>query len=360
MLVRAVAFALLVSLLAGCAGETPSDAAPDDGAASPQERALMVHLDASSSVPAPEWAIGQWWEWEISFATETLPDTFRSIVVATDGTTYTLATENDAIAKEEAAFNTPLLGPVQRTKLAMDGWGDQPWSLLEFPLTDGKSWTATMPNIAWDVVAADTAQLAVTASFDPDIGEHGGFRLEGMTQGAKVMEADYDPSTGWFAGLRFHDVDPGQEGLEIGYRAKSTGLDHAGPYFQHTARELLAFEDLVGFDNVPTEGGQPYTAPPQPHHTFTMGEGTTLFGYIGAASVAGARGLVLVDPTSQHRLVAVPGAPEAEEILFLDEPGKPGEWRLVTAGAGGFSGAFVYLAEVTEGAFEMTAGARAT
>src|SRR5688572_4017507 len=220
---------LLVALLAGCAGSSDPDGAdpggPMDGEGG--TGAEPVTLDATSSVPAPTWAVGQWWEWEVFFADGTREDTFCSIVVSQSGGTSLLATEKDWASKEEAAFDQPLLGPASAADLSTEGWGGS-LRLLSFPLTDGKTWTATMPNIAWDVLLpSETAEIAMTARFDDDLQ---GFRITGIAGGGTILEATYIPSTGWFGELVFHDVDPGQEGIEVGFRAKSTGLNYTGPY----------------------------------------------------------------------------------------------------------------------------------
>jgi hypothetical protein len=353
---RPALVALLASCLAlaGCSGKDAT--AGDAGATGDGGSGVPLAVD---SVPAPTWQVGQWWEWETTFADGSKADeTFCSIVLST-GTEAVLVTEKDGMAKESAAFGHPLLAPVRTSDLAMGGWSDAPFSVLSFPLTDGKAWTSTMPNIAWDVfLPADTVEVAFTATFgDAPVGEAPVVSIVGKVGEAKVMDADYDPATGWFRTLTFYDVDPGQDPLEISWRAKSAGLDYAGPYYQAQATLLLAFDDRVGFSDVPVvSGGQPYTDAPQPYHTFTMGADKVLYGYFGAASVAGARSVVLVDPANQERHLATPGAPEGEQYMFLDEPGQAGEWKLATAGAGGFSGAFAELYEVTEGAFAMEPG----
>lgn len=351
MAARLSAYAFVLLLLAGCAGKAPDGDQAPDGASGDGDPALSdVQFDPAGSYAAPQWQVGQWWEWEISFGTTTRDDTFCSIVVGNDGG-YRLATENPDWAKEEAAFGHPLLGTIAPADLAMVGYGDDatPWSLLSFPITDGKTWSTTMPNIAWDVIASETAELAMTATADPGLADGaGGFRIVGMSAEHRLVEVDYVPSAGWFTGLRFFDTDAGEEGLEVGFRAKSLGLGYTGPHFEATARPLVVFDDMAGFDDVPTEGGQPYTSAPQPYWPFTMGEGTTLYGYVVVASVVGARTMVLVDPGNQQRnLVSHGDVEEDEQALFFDEPGVPGDWRLATTGAGGFSGAFARLFEVT-------------
>ena len=344
-MMRAAAVAtLLALLLAGCSGSDPAadTAAPDDAAPTGDPTA---RLDATSSVPAPSWQVGQWWEWEVFFEGGVGDEPFCSIVTSDAGGSYALATEKAWASKEEAAFDVPLLGPAGKGDLSTQGWGGD-LRLLQFPLTDGKTWTASMPNIAWDVLLpAETADIAMEARFDDTLQ---GYRITGTAGGGTILQATYIPSTGWFGELVFHDIDPGQEGVEVGYRAKSTGLNYTGPYFTHEAQLLLEFEDLNGFTDVPTEGGQPITQAPQPSHTFTMSEGKSLYGIVVAEAVAGARTVVLTPPQGEARRVDAVGAPEGSGVSFFDEPGMAGEWRVATAGAGGFSGAFVSLYEMAE------------
>jgi hypothetical protein len=357
---RLALLALALLLLSGCSGKAPAAAAPaagDAGAAGAAD-AAAVTTDASGklSFAAPEWKVGQWWEWQTSFGTQTLDSTYCSIVVAASGSSYTVATESEADAKQEAAFGMPLLGAVGRPDLAMDGWGDEPWSLLSFPLTDGKAWSAKVPNIAWDIVDGPTVDLAMTARIPPPAaGEPPVALIEGKAGDALLVTATYDPAAGWFRDLRFWDVDAGEEGLEIGFHAKSTGVNYTGPIFQATAAPLLDWFDGSGFDDVPTAGGQPFVNP-HPYTDFAMegGEGHLLYGVLLAETVAGGRTVVLVNPNNEARHIeATDSALEGgSNLLWLDEPAIQGMWRIGSAGAGGYSAAYGALFELV-----VTAGA---
>lgn len=336
-------------LLSGCAGKAPAsaDAADDAGDDGSQPAGAAGPV---TSLDAPTWSVGQWWEWEVSFGTETREETFCSIVVGAGGSGYTLATERDGMAKEEAAFSHPLLGPVGSGDLAMDGWGGDAWSLLQFPLTHGKTWTATMPNIAWDIVPAETVELSMLAHVMQASGEEGTIaHIQGKIGEQTLVSAIYDPATGWFRELSFYDVDAGDEGLEVGFRAVSHGMNYTGPIFQATAERLLDWFDGSGFTDVPTEGGQPF-ASPSPYVSFTVagGEGHLLYGVLVAEAVIGARAIALVGPDNQPRYfeahdAALEGAGNA---LWLDEPALAGTWHVASGGAGGFSAAFGAVWEV--------------
>jgi hypothetical protein len=334
----------LTLMLSGCSDADPTAAGPGDLAGATDLAAAEAAL---TTLAAPAWAIGQWWEWEVSFGTTTLDETFCSIVVAADGSGYTLATEKTAWAKEEAAFDHPLLGAV--SKALVMGGPDGDWSILSFPLTDGKTWTASIPNIAWDILP-ERVDVAMTARFVPQADRAPLVALTGLAGTSTLLEGEYDPAAGWFSSLRLFDIDPGQEELEVGYRAASTGTNYTGPWFKHEAKQLVSLADQNGFSDVPTEGGTPYTDPPQPSVSFTVAEGKTLFGYIVAEAAVGARAAILVDPAHQERHIEAHGDLNGGEAgLFLDEPALAGEWRLGTAGGGGYTGLYAEIFEITEG-----------
>lgn len=344
----ALAALLATAALAGCAQSGADGEAPDaaEGAQGGGGLVDAAPLDAASVVQAPTWAVGQWWEWQATFGTEVASTTFCSIVV--DAGTRLLATEKTDQAKHEAAFGHPLLGALG-PQLQMTGFGGE-WDLLDFPLQDGKTWTATLPNIAWDTQPDDGVQAAMTATFDAALP---GYRITGTAEGAgTILQATYLPSTGWFGQIDFYDTDPGQEGLEVGYTAVTAGLNYTGPYFLDTATLLAEFVDGSGLDAPPPEG-QPFVEP-HPEETFTMAAGTILYGGLVAESVFGTRAITLTDPAGAQRQVVSSGGPDGDQqVLFLDEASQAGEWRIVTAGAGGFNAAFVELYELTEGAFTL-------
>lgn len=337
----ALAF-LLIVLLAGCSGSPAGDGDADAGKAGEacaQVPCADVPLDADSSVAAPTWAVGQWWEWEPADAAGT-GEPFKSVVLNTGAGGSLVGTDSVDRAKQRAAFDHILMGDLSPA-LAVTAWGGQ-WQLLSFPLTDGKTWATSVPNIAWDIYGT-SVDLDMRADFDDAID---GFRFMGHNGGAMVLEGTYLPATGWFGELVVYDVDPEQDPLEFKFTAIDSGLNFTGPVFTATAEPLLVITDQNGFTDIPTEGGQPIVAAPQPHGTFTMEADTHLYGGIIAVGVVGSRVITLTDPENRQRQVVATGAPEDEQVLWIDEPGVAGQWTLATAGAGGFSGAFVELYEV--------------
>lgn len=341
-MVRILLALLAVALLAGCAGQAPA-AAPDPGLTAGDcddaDCPAGPGLTADSSVPAPAWSVGQWWEWEPEDASG-VGASFRSVVLSAGSGAAVVGTDSPDRAKQAAAFDHLLIGEVG-ADLEVAAWGD-PWSLVAFPLTNGKTWTATLPNIAWDVYLPDeTVEVAMRADFDEALQ---GFRLMGHVDDDMVVEATYLPATGWYGELVVYDVDPEQDPLEFRYRAKSTGLNFTGPAYTATAEALLVLADGSGLDAPPPEG-QPFVQP-QPHGQFTMGDGG-LYGLLLANSVVGTRAITLTDPQGQQRqVVSAAHLEEDEQLLWLDEPGVAGQWTVATTGAGGFSLAYVELYEI--------------
>jgi hypothetical protein len=337
----AASIALLVSLafLAGCSDAPPAgDAA---GSVDDPGGTATEGTGTAAQGTLPKWQVGQWWEWQTSFGGETRDETFRSIVVQADGS-YLLATENLDMAKQEAAFTHPFLGAVS-SSLGMSGFGGD-WKLLEFPLTDGKTWTATIPNVAWDVVPATTVDVAMQATYEAALP---GYRFMGHLDQGMIIQGTYLPATGWFGELKVFDVDPGEEELEVGFTAVSAGSNYTGPAHTATAERLLLLQDGSGLDNPPPDG-MPFVEGPQPQGSFTMASDTLLYGVLQADSVVGSRVITLTDPTNQQRQVVSHGdVDEDEQTLWLDEAGVPGQWQVVTSGAGGFSYAYVELYELT-------------
>lgn len=351
MAVRPTSFVIVASssiLLAGCMG-TPGDSASPPPSTGLEDVLGMVGdlLDANSSVAAPRWQVGQWWEWQAKFGDTLVDGTFCSIVVE-GGSAPVLATEQDSQAKHEATFDHPLLGTLG-DGLTMSGFGGE-WDLLDFPLTNGKTWTGTLPNLAWDILPSGPVTVAMAAEFDAALQ---GYRITGHSGEHLLLDGTFLPATGWFGQLNLYDVDPGQEELEVGYTAVNTGLNYTGPYFQHTASLALLLEDGSGFTDDPTQGGAPFVQP-QPQGSFTLAEGSALYGVLSAETVAGVRVITLSDPANGQRQVVSQGDLNGNgERLFLDEPGVAGTWTVATTGAGGYSAAYVELYEVTLGAFTM-------
>lgn len=344
---RALSALLTVALLAGCAGPGGADASgagPQDAACAPE--CPPAPLNATTPVAVPAWVPGQWWEWQVSYSGEPMDETFRSIVVAADGQGRLLATEHPGRAKDEAAFDVLLLGAIG-PRLQMSRAGVE-WDILSFPLSDGKQWSTTIPNIAWDGLQ-DEVQLDLSAHFDADLP---GYRIMGHVPEGMLLEATYLPATGWFGEFTVFDIDEGQHPEEFRMEAVATGLGYTGTYHLHTAEPLLVHESYYGLTAPPPEG-EPVLSP-NPYASFVVpDEATSLYGFVEVFSAVGANTLVVTPPEGEPRYALVPGAPEGGQVLEFDEPALPGEWRLGTVGAGGATAVLAVLYGITESTYTM-------
>ncbi len=354
-----VAVALVAVALAGCTAEDdPTPQAPATlpvGNAAPilteDGRDLREDLRPADVVPAPSWAVGDWFGVHAYFGGLDAEGThFELVVVGRDEGSYQLAASDPTIAKQAALYGIPLVGALAQEDLAMASEAGA-WDFFSFPLSDGATWEGTMPNIAFDVIEDDTVPLAMTAEYREDIetpeGPMPGFVVTGRAPGGElVIATDFIPAVGWFANFVVYDIDPQQDPIEIRATSMGHGSGWTGTYYRDMARELLFNVDAAGFDDAPPEG-EPFVQP-SPHARFTVsGDAGYLVGYLYAVAIFGARGIVLQPPEGEARHIAAAGI-EGEEFLWIDEPASPGEWTVTTAGAGGMSWGEAWLNEIIE------------
>ncbi|MBW3582020.1 MAG: hypothetical protein KY455_02880 [Euryarchaeota archaeon] len=360
-----LAVVLVITLFAGCAtddapdvdvpADKTEDQRPDPGLIV-GKRDLRFDLEATDSLPAPVWQVGDHFGLHVFFGSgDTEGNHFETIVIESGPDGYTLATDSRQVAKEHAVVDLPILGSVG-TDLALTGLGGA-WDLYEFPLTDGKVWQGEIPNIAFDVIDSDTVPLTLTATYTADIetrdGKLPGFHVVGTTaDGTKIVEYDYAPAIGWFASLVVYDIDPEQDPIEFTAVSMGHGAGWTGTVYVDEATVVLQNRDGSGLDDPPPQG-KPFVAV-SPYTTFTVPDAADyLFGLRFDAAVFGARATFLVTPSGEVRETSAVGAPERFGTIMVDEVAEPGEWRLLTTGAGGMSMSLVLLYAVTETAIEL-------
>lgn len=350
MFARAAYAVLVVAFLAGCSDAPKADAPTGTSDPDCVTDCLPVPLDGASSVAAPVWAIGQWWEWQVSFAGEDLPDTFTSVVVGTTGAGSLVATDHPTRAKDEAAFDVLLLGEVGPSLKMTRAGAD--WDLFSFPLTDGKTWQATIPNIAWDVLLpAETVTLDLRAVFEADLP---GYRVMGHAGDAMLLDFTYLPEAGWFGDFKVFDIDEGDDPEEFRMRAVKSGLNYTGTYYIDTATLVVDMYDASGLDNPPPEG-QPVLNV-DPRVGFSVGaDVASLFGFVEIVAVVGDREVVIAPPGGAPPLhyQATGDIDGAEGFWDIDLSAVAGDWEVATTGAGGHSAAFVQIFSITEATATM-------
>lgn len=346
-------FALVVAVLplAGCV-ETPAAPAPlaadapiltaEDG------RDLRTQLQASDQVAAPQWRVGDWFGHHVFFGNDDSTGRHYSTMVVEDrGDEWVLATDDRQAAKEDAVFDIPILGPIQKADLSTTGLGAD-WKFYQFPLTHGSSWVHAFPTTE----GGDSVPITFTATYDPDIptpdGERPGFEIRGTPEDGRLLFSyDYVPDIGWYAHFFLYDIeteDPDDFFFHVSSMGHGSGW--TGTYYTDAAKLLV--ESFGGVAVDPNSPANSF-AQPAPPERFTMDpEADYLFGFAFAFAFAGVVEMVLVDPDgNRHELRAV-GAPDGGADLEVDMPAVPGEWTAAAVGAGAVAIHGAFLWQITE------------
>lgn len=327
--------ALLTGSLAGCVSDKASPAASSSASDLPTTTVASTALAANDSVPAPVWKVGTAFGHHVFFgADDAEGEHYNTIVTRDDGGSYFLASDDEAAAKDEAAFDLPILGPVRKTDLHVSGLGGE-WDFFKFPMKDGLTWTSTLALVMEDF--EESWELTHVAKFNPGIqtpfGPRPGFDIEAHTEDHERIAAyDYVPDLGWYAHLFVYDVLTPEEG-DFFFHVMSVGREEGwtGTYYAFDTVPLLQIVAGMApnLDDLTTSFVEP-----NPYAAFTMEDGSTLlFGFLVAVAVAGAHEMALVDPNGEHHEVRALGTPAGDDYAALDLPSVAGEWRLVSAGA---------------------------
>lgn len=180
MHVRLAILLTTVSLLAGCSGdETPADdgAGPGDGP------------DDGTKLQVPTWQIGDYWTYRTPGGEQTL------VVTEDTGTAYVVDTTSRGTAFFHARQPISYLGEIRKADLA----GSQdtgPVKFLDWPLEDGKTWSALWDGANLDLVAHDQGDEV--------------FHIQALSGETVINQFQYNNATGWFDWISFGD-DEGNE-----------------------------------------------------------------------------------------------------------------------------------------------------
>lgn len=301
MRVHLFAGILLVSALAGCAGEPPQEASLSAVGASEAKPAGSGNQSASANlslVEAPEWSVGDAW-------TMGTPDgSVTMVVTQADASGYTLSTDSETVASFDAMFDISYLGRIRASDLAGDQ-GGAPVQFFAFPLEDGKKWSTT-----WDGLAIDLA-----ATFNPAIptplGAQPGFMIEGKNGEEPYVHYSYVPALRWWSHLDF-------EGYAV--KVEKVASNWTGTYSDAVAK--VVFESATS---------APFAMPGAGAFTVEEAQSFLMLSLVGQAP-AHARALFLSDPSGAPYMTQTSNFEASPEPggYFLTEriPATAGEWHI--------------------------------
>ena len=176
---------------------------------------------------AATWEIGQWWLY--TFSTPEWEDDSARLVVAEDdaedGTAYMLAISSEREAKRHAVLNhNPFLGRMTHDNLSAYENGE-PQSVLNFPLTDGKSWSFTLFGIDWntEVIGSNDGSATMSAS----------------SSDGQVLTYTYDGWVGFIGSLTWYDSS---DVLQLRMVLTGNGFNHQGNVWFIRAGDIFAEE----------------------------------------------------------------------------------------------------------------------
>jgi hypothetical protein len=335
-----VLLVVVVGSFSGCVDRSaPLDSTDAVEAAPLAGTAASTSITAADPVAAPVWTVGTWFGHHVFFgADDQEGQHYNTIVTRDDGDSYFLASDDESAAKDEAAFDIPILGPVRKTDLHVTGLGGQ-WDLFRFPMKDGSTWKSTF-TVAMD--ESFSYEVTHVATFNPAIetpyGPRPGFDIVAHTSDhEQLLSYDYVPDLGWYAHLFvFELATPEPDDFLFHVMSMGRGTGWTGSYYVYESTTMLqAVRGFAPSENFPPEMPPNVFAEPEPLLTFTMAEGSTLlYGFVYGYAVAGAEEIVLVDPNGGHHEFQAIGAPEGEDGSDIELPAIAGEWKLLSAGAG--------------------------
>jgi hypothetical protein len=338
--------ALLATLaLAGCSGNSPAASSnPAPGSDGPPGAATSASDAAGAE---PHWAKGQTWTHDYTIGTNTV-FSVKSIVVD-NATGYRLAADEKEDAVNHAAFFFHDLGQMDKDWIVHQGGYQFPW--YNFPLTDGKTWTAHEENLDGNLQPV-SRDLTAKATFVPALGgvpAH--YAIQQRTSDGN-LRADYDyrSDLGWFSAMTLYDPTVPGDVPQVTVKTSATGHDYKGDYLEAQADFVLNYFSFTA----PLSG----QVVPQPEASFPITADDTDVMFISFAFAAvGASHTELVAPDGQHWESSAVADQDGNNVvgnggLQVIVPAVAGDWRVVSGGASPFAaggGVFAWGVQVTKG-----------
>ncbi len=287
---------LLVLMLAGC-----SDSTGD---------AEALHGDSTegaASIPAPTWAIGDWWIFDLPGLGQ-----ITWVVSEDNGDHWTLDVNDPEMAFFHAAFGeVSTVGAISKKHL--DGSQEHgAVHFFDFPLTEGKTW-----KFAWD----DT-EWSATGTFLAN----GKYAVQATAADGSVRNYGYDPTTQWLSGMEALDANGT---VEFGSTFVKAGHNYSGELVRWTLFDRI---DI----NLPTGDVRfsQFTVPEEAAELWYA-----LTGTCSAEGLEGDQGAYELDIGSQASNYqngiqvreTCPGTIQEGGVMAPD----PGTWGVIGVSAGG-------------------------
>jgi hypothetical protein len=313
-------------------------------------------LNADSIVEAPEWALGDYFGHHVFFGDGDNAGThIDSVIVDESGDDWILKSNNKDASKWEATWDMPMLGAISKDGLETTAFTSD-WNIYDFPLTDGKQWTAN-----FNPLLRGARDLTLTATFDNQLqterqGSMVGYKIIGINEaGAVELMTDYIPEIGWYSEVIYVDrttnPDATDDEFVIQIYAMGQGSDWTGTIIEATADEKLLFTGCVA----PPAQSEPAalstycydgsSAQQPPHYeTFTVSEeAAEIYGIYFILAISGQSRMDLIEASEtpgngvRHSNEVQSNSPEDAESEqdFYELVNPPaGEWTMKWTGAG--------------------------
>lgn len=337
---RKSAVLLLTLLLAGLAGcvdddasdvddtpvvtdDTPDETEPSFGPMSGLPRERPADFTPSFD-EAPQWVLGEWWDFELTSYLEDSSYTNTRVVAGKEGINYLVGMPIETFSDGIMVMHTPGFGLVDSTNLGFEAH-DVKMDLMQFPVEEGNTWSAYFEstqqqlNFLVEAIEGNEAQISISGTY--------------------TGQMIYDAQMGAVSLLEFQGYSK--------YEVVAHGFDYEGQVRVPHSHDLIFFHGRLA----QAQGVDPDTAvltpnPKAPTDTITIPDlyDRVSFGLIvqdlGAASTGVGSGLFQIDATAPNgetysfQKLPTNGNAFALELFANDEPA--GDWTVqyVAAGAG--------------------------